>query len=190
VALTPLIIVSGPPASGKTTVAEFLASELGLPLLARDGIKESLFDTLGSGDVAWSRLLGGASYELLYYLVEVELRAGRSVIAESNFVVPDSAERLSQLCERYEGSSLEIHCTAAPETILARYAARAPQRHPGHHDRERAEDVSSALANERHIPLGLPGTLVVVDTSDFGAVDLGSVLAAAQTHLGQAGRVR
>jgi molybdopterin-guanine dinucleotide biosynthesis protein len=46
-----LVLVTGPPASGKTTLARPLASYLGLPLLGKDTIKEALFDALGTGAV-------------------------------------------------------------------------------------------------------------------------------------------
>src|SRR5262249_58176789 len=49
-----LVVVTGPPASGKSRLAEELAESLGLPLVTKDGIKETLFDTLGPGDQAWS----------------------------------------------------------------------------------------------------------------------------------------
>jgi dephospho-CoA kinase len=44
---TTVILITGHPATGKTTLAHYLAQELGLPLLWRDGLKEKLADTLG-----------------------------------------------------------------------------------------------------------------------------------------------
>jgi len=63
-----LVLVTGPPASGKTSLAQPLARHLGLPLLGKDTIKEVLFDSLGTGDRAWSRRLGAASYAVLLEL--------------------------------------------------------------------------------------------------------------------------
>jgi predicted kinase len=61
-----LVVVTGASGSGKSTIAQDLASELGLPLLAKDDVKEALFDTLGVGDRDWSRRLGVATYEILF----------------------------------------------------------------------------------------------------------------------------
>ena len=43
----PLVVVSGLPVSGKSTVAAILNDALSLPLLDKDSILEALFDTLG-----------------------------------------------------------------------------------------------------------------------------------------------
>jgi predicted kinase len=47
-----LVVVHGPPAAGKTTIAREIAERLRLPLIAKDTIKEALFDGLGAGDLA------------------------------------------------------------------------------------------------------------------------------------------
>jgi predicted kinase len=55
------VVVSGPPASGKSTLAPALAGELGLPLVAKDTIKDALMSVLPVPDVEASRQLGRAS---------------------------------------------------------------------------------------------------------------------------------
>jgi adenylate kinase family enzyme len=50
-----LIVVTGAPGSGKSTIAVPLAGRLGLPLIAKDDIKEALWDHVGPGDRATRR---------------------------------------------------------------------------------------------------------------------------------------
>ena len=45
-----LIIVTGAPGTGKTTLALDLSRRLGLPVLSRDDLKERLFDRIGWKD--------------------------------------------------------------------------------------------------------------------------------------------
>ena len=43
-----ILLVSGAPASGKSTLARALAQIFAYPLISKDTIKESLFDSLGT----------------------------------------------------------------------------------------------------------------------------------------------
>ena len=53
---TPLwLIVTGPPAAGKTTLVRRLAQDLNIPLFEKDTVKDLLYKTLGFGDKPWSR---------------------------------------------------------------------------------------------------------------------------------------
>lgn len=41
------ILITGFPAAGKSTMAEFLAEKLAFPVISKDKIKELLFDDVG-----------------------------------------------------------------------------------------------------------------------------------------------
>ena len=166
----PLLIVTGPPCAGKTTLAAQLGRELLMPVIHRDVLKEILFGTLGSKDRAWSREVGGASYDLLFSFLESFLQAGYPCIAESNFEIGRATDRLKSLCETYNFTPIEILCTADIKTLRERYLARleSGERHAGHVDHLNLDDISERWANERHGSLGLSGQSIQVDTTNFG----------------------
>jgi predicted kinase len=136
-----LVLISGPPGAGKTTLGAKIAQDLGLPFINKDGIKELLFDTLGWQDREWSRQLGLASVRLLFHVIERQLAAGQSLVAESAFHATFDAPRLKGLQERYRFQTLEVYCTAKTDVLLARVAGRAQsaERHPGHCEQTQAE---------------------------------------------------
>jgi len=155
-----LVVVTGPPGAGKTTVARGIAERLQLPLIAKDTIKEALFDGLGVGDVEWSQRVGTATYLAMLGLLEDSVAAGASVVAEANFVCGSELEtRLTALPAGF----VQIHCTAPLELLLERYGTR--ERHPGHVDSERFDAVREAVETGRHDPLDLPGETIRLDTS-------------------------
>lgn len=161
-----LVIVSGAPASGKTTLATQLAARLDLPLLLRDGIKETLADALGASDVEASQRLGAAAYAVLYGVIGSLLAAGAGVVVESNFRHAGSESELLPFVAASDARL--IHCEAATELILARYEARtgSPERHRVHMDAERTADLERDLQEGRFEPLRLDIPVLRVDTAD------------------------
>ncbi len=131
---TTVILITGYPATGKTTLAHYLAQELSLPLLWRDGIKEKLADTLGWSTEEWSLKLGAATWELLYHLVESLLRANVTHIVESNFTPTYATPRWQQLMAHYPLRIIQVRCEADPLIIAQRHQARHEhgERHPIH----------------------------------------------------------
>jgi predicted kinase len=162
-----LVIVSGAPGGGKTTLARRLSLDLGLPLLSKDALKEALADAMGAPpDVPASMRLGGGAYSVLYLTVAALLEAGSGAIVESNFRRGISEPDVRPLLA---GSSpCLIHCTAHPATLQARYADRFArgERHPAHFDGDRAAGLAEDLAASRYEPLNLPIPTLVVDTTD------------------------
>ena len=162
------VLIVGWPGSGKSTLAAALAAELGLPLLAKDEIKEALMEGLGQPEtVAASRRLGKTA-------VLVMLRAARTCPG----AVLDSTwfDYALPLARALPGRLIEVHCTVPLDLARARYRARAGHRHAGHLDDARSDQE---LWAEPPRPLGL-GPVVVVDTS--GPVDTAE-LAVTMAHM-------
>jgi predicted kinase len=171
-----LIVVAGPPASGKTTIARQLARALCLPPLCKDALKESLYDHLGSGDRAWSRQLGYAVICTLYALARDILDAGTSLILESTFTDPRAPNELGELIAATGARLTVVYCCADPAVLSARFNARsASDRHPGHLDPVTTTPEDFAQRGWLDCP-PYPGRVIHVDTTDWSAVSVPEIV--------------
>jgi len=182
---TTVILITGHPATGKTTLARTLAQELGLPLLHRDGLKETLADTLGWSDDEWSLKLGAATWELLYYLVETLLRAQVSHVVESNFSPTHATVRWQQLQARYGPQIVQLRCEADPDLVLQRFHSRveAGDRHPIH---RYATDTTGyrTILEQGHLGwIEVPGERLSIDTGALAKAAYSTVAARLRPYL-------
>lgn len=193
-----LIILSGLPASGKSTVARALHPSFPYPILEKDRIKECLFDTLGFQSHAEKRRLDAAAARILLKTAEDILAAGGSVILDNNFDTA-AGEALRALQERLRPRSVTLLVSADEEVLYERYLARdlAHTRHPGHAVSDRypplpGDPEVSPMEREgfarRYLERGMgkvswDGPVIEVDTTDPEAMDQADLVARVRAAL-------
>ena len=157
-----LVIVTGAPATGKSTLAADLGSHLGMPVLSKDLIKEALADSLVPTSVQESETLGRAAFTVLYAVAREFLDAGTDLVLEAPFQRGQSEADLKVLVDGVKAAV--VVCIASPELLLGRYrmCAFGNARHRGHMDRPRRE-MTGVVAFDPPA-LGLPE--LIVNTSD------------------------
>lgn len=169
-----VVMVSGAPGAGKSTLALPLAEALGLPLLSKDLIKERLADVLGQRDEphAWSTALGSATMELIWTLAALS----PAVVLEANFRPKSAYER--RMLSGLGGRLVEVYCRCPPQEASRRYSARSliGERHAIHTLR----DLPAPLLAEFDAPVGL-GHVIEVDTT--APVDIEALAASVRALL-------
>jgi len=152
-----LIVVSGAPGTGKSTIAAALADELGWPLLALDTVKETLADVLGLGGESWSNRVGDAAAEVVFRLSAQFPDA----VAEGWW----RGERRERAVGEFAGA-VEVFCRCGAHLAASRMRGRhGAGRHPIHRDVINPSLIDEAAKLGAAVtPLGLGAALVEVDT--------------------------
>jgi len=164
------ILVAGPPASGKSTLARGLAPLLGLPLLAKDTIKGALIAAGGEPEgLEASRALGRAAVLAMLAVA----RSNTGAVLDSTwlpYAVPAAAD--------LPGTIVEVRCRCPEAVVEARHAARLARLPASHLAARRSASERAAAAGAD--PLGL-GPVVEVDTEH--PVELAAVVARIESAL-------
>jgi predicted kinase len=147
-----LIVVTGRPGSGKTTLAHALAKSIHCPAICRDEIKEGFVNTTGrsegsadsGGDIAW------AVYETFFDTVKLLLDRQITLVAEAAFQHKLWASKLEPL--RSIARIRIVVCDIDPELARSRHIERGladPSRERFHGD-----PAVQAAREGRSLPIG------------------------------------
>ncbi|WP_433010255.1 AAA family ATPase [Kribbella sp. CA-294648] len=160
-----LVVVSGPPGSGKTTLAHRVAGAVGCPAVCRDEIKEGMVHANpgfvpGPGDPLTMRTL-----TTFFDVIGLLIGRGSSVVAEAAF--QDHVWRPGLTPFLGLAELRIIHCAVPAEIAHDRIATRAAENtlRKAHEDGHRSADTWRR-SHDSFNPISLPVPTITVDTSD------------------------
>ncbi|MFZ2189059.1 MAG: AAA family ATPase [Candidatus Moraniibacteriota bacterium] len=130
-----LILVSGLPATGKTTLSKKISEEFNIPLASADAIKETIWSTLGHDfDFEFNDKIGRTTFELLFYFIEASLSKGKSLVVEAHFNPERNNLRINELKKKFGTKLVQIYCDCETEALRKRFKERTKKDsyHAGH----------------------------------------------------------
>lgn len=112
-----LIVFTGLPGTGKSSLADAVGRKLGIPVFAKDWL-ESALRTAGFGaNRANQKILGFAGYELLTTLARRQLSLGQSAILDCVLGMESTRDRWRKLAAAYGAGWCVVECICSNKQI-------------------------------------------------------------------------
>jgi predicted kinase len=133
-----LIIFSGLPGTGKTTLAETVGKHYSIPVFAKDWLEATLLRSElvpSNGD----QPLGSAGYRLLTMLAERQLMLNQSAILDSVASTQSIRNTWKRLAHHHRAEWRVIECKCSDESYHRAHLVRRERNIPGWHELQWAD---------------------------------------------------
>lgn len=159
-----IILIAGISAAGKTRFADFLTSEMKLPLIVKDRVKKSIWDSeFYDAQEDWR--CDCLAVDVSLYFAEELMKTNVPFIFESNFS-PITADMVNEIAKKHSYHALTVLLDADIEILHKRVIER---------DNMKPDDYYSNLERFKEGTEGFAdicvGDRVTVDTADFSKVN-------------------
>ncbi|MFB6229506.1 MAG: AAA family ATPase [Halobacteriales archaeon] len=114
-----LVVVCGPPGTGKTTVAEWIAQHRDARLVRTDVVRGDVVD-----DPEYTEAERRRVYESVFRRIEAGLEDGSSVVADGTFDRREYRERVGRVAMEADVRFELVRVTCDPETVERRIERR------------------------------------------------------------------
>lgn len=172
-----LIVVSGPPGAGKTTLAHAIAGAVGCPAVCRDEIKEGMVHATPGHLLSPGDELNMRTLPAFFGVLELLLRAGVTTVAEAAYQDRLWRPGLTPLLALAEVRV--VHCTVraavALERTRRRHAVNPVRR--AHEEGPRQDAVAHAVDHDAFHRVAVDAPWIEVDTTDGYAPGLDEIVA-------------
>ena len=166
-----IILVSGMPATGKTTFATWLSSEICVPLVSQIRIMEKYFELSGINEEEQRRALGHITSNLFWFFCEEIMKSSSPLIVECLFPNQMKKEIIDSLTKKYKYQTINVHLDTTIEIAHRRFHERSesnpsvegarPKEIPFEHFEKGTKNIKNFRYGNR---------IIYVDTTDFSTV--------------------
>lgn len=163
-----LVVITGKPASGKTTLAHLLSQEIKCPLVSRDELKEGYVNTLNTPHNELDESTAWHIYNTFFEIIHLLISKGISIIVEAAFQNKLWQPKLLELLNKADIKV--IICKTTPDIAKDRFRNRLlnyPEREKFHGDDALSLlNKAGGLLTDAYEVLNINAPTLEVDTTD------------------------
>jgi hypothetical protein len=167
-----IVIISGPPCTGKTFISELLSKKYNLPVIRRDRIRDIFSNIYGWNNRGLYLKNRVASQAVVFWVIELLSKRQQPFIVDSALWWKGDGCKLCALQKKLKFKALQFSLCTEGSMLWDRYKKRlfAGERHPGRIKYVDMDKLRDKILKGESSPPKLKGKIIKIDTTDFSKI--------------------